>query len=705
LKEKYPEIENSTRVLRFGSQLVKFGERQMSEDVRAADPSFLQMFTFPLIKGDPRTALSEPRSMVISEEIAKKYFGTDEPIGKTLTMTINSPYDFRVTGVMKKIPDNSTLQPKILIPFSFAGEFESKEWIETWTNLQFYTYVQLREGVNYTNFSRKIEGLIKQYKPDSWYIPYLIPFSGIHLVLPSGSGNQMGQVILFCIIAGIILIIASINFVNLMTARASKRTKEIGMRKVSGANRGDLVKQFYFESIIHAVLAGILAFAVVELLLPVVRSLTGSPITLDFIHNPIIPIGWFAIIFLTGILAGTYPALFLSSFIPVKILKGSQSVGNKRPILRKTLVVIQFAASMILILGTIGIYRQHGFLENKNLGYNKEQVVVLPLSNKMNFDLMKVELARNEGIQYATRATSSLSGIYQNGTGFTWQGKDPQLDPEVTFLSTDADYLETFQIQMADGQYFSDNQSSNTNDKIVINEAFAKLLGEGSAVGRTITNDGFNFTVIGVTNDFYFKPLTREIGPLMMLYKWSPGRGTPRWTLYARISPINVDSTLNTMSSVWKKYNPDSPFEYHFFTEELKDNYSEFESLGSILLYFAILAIIISGLGLFGLTSYMSEQRTKEIGVRKVLGSSMQGIVWLLTKESFMLITIANCIAIPMAYIALQRWLQRYPYRAEVNLLMFILPVIGLMAIGLVSVSFQAFKAARANPVDSIKYE
>jgi putative ABC transport system permease protein len=704
LKDEFPEIVNAARILRFGNQFVKYGERQTAEDVRAVDPSLLEMFTFPLIKGDPQTALSEPRSMVISEEIAQKYFGTDEPIGKTLTMTANAPYDFRVTGVMKRIPANSTLRPQILIPLSFAGEFESNEWITTWTNLQFYTYAQLRDGVNYTEISKKISGRITQSHPES-AVPYLIPFSGIHLVLPSGSGDKMGQVILFCVIAGIILIIASINFVNLMTARASKRTKEIGIRKVSGACRSDLIKQFYLESLVHAAMAGILAFVVVELLLPVVRDLTGSPITLDLFSNPAVLLGWVAIIVLTGVLSGTYPALLLSSFRPAKVLKGSQAVGTRRPLLRRALVVVQFAASMILILGTVGIYRQHGFLENKDLGFDKEQVVVLPLTDRISFDLLKSELVRNQGVQYVTRATSSLSGIYQNGTGFTWQGKDPQVDPEVSFVSVDADYLETFQIRMTEGQFFSDRPTGSVDDRVVINESFAKLLGGETAVGRAISVDNFNFTVVGVAKDFYFKPLTSEIGPLMMLYKWSPGNGNPRWTLYARISPNDVESTLNSVSSVWKKYDPDSPFEYHFFANEFRSNYSEFESLGSILLFFAALAIMISGLGLFGLTSYMSEQRTKEIGVRKVLGSSMKGIVWLLTKESFTLITLANCIAIPAAYFALERWLQRYPYRADMNAVMFILPILGLAAIAAVSVGFQAVKAAKANPVESLRYE
>jgi putative ABC transport system permease protein len=317
--------------------------------------------------------------------------------------------------------------------------------------------------------------------------------------------------------------------------------------------------------------------------------------------------------------------------------------------------------------------------------------------------LLKSELVRNQGVQYVTRATSSLSGIYQNGTGFTWQGKDPQLDPEVSFVSVDADYLETFQIRMTEGQFFSDRPPGSVDERVVINKSFAKLLGGETAVGRTISVDNFNFTVVGVARDFYFKPLTREIGPLMMLYKWSPGNGKPLWTLYARISPNDANNTLNYVSSVWKKYNPDSPFEYHFFVDEFKDNYNEFEGLGSILLYFSALAIIISGLGLFGLTSYMSEQRTKEIGVRKVLGSSMKGIVWLLTKESFMLIALAICIAIPAAYFALERWLQRYPYRIDMNPLMFILPVIGLAVIASISVGFQAVKAAKANPVDSLK--
>lgn len=705
LKEEFPEVADAARACPFGEQFVKYGELQAAEAVRAVDPSFLHMFTFPLIKGDPLTALSEPRTMVIAEDIARKYFGDDDPIGKTLTMTLNAPYDFRVTGVMKQLPPNTTLRPRILIPFDLLTELENEEFVATWGNLMFYTYVQLRDGADYTKFSERIAGRIKQSSPGSSYVPYLIPFSGIHLILPSGSGNQMGRVILFGIVAMIILIIASINFVNLMTARAGKRAKEIGVRKVGGACRSDLMKQFYFESLLHAALAGLLAFVMVELLLPVARTLTGDPMALNFTANPIVPLGWIGIIVVTGLLAGTYPALLLSGYKPAVVLKSSRAAGGRRPTLRKVLVVIQFAASMILILGTIGIYRQYGFLENKNLGFNKEQVVVLPLTDKVNFDLLKSELTRNQGLEFVTRGTSSLSGIYQNGSGFTWQGKDPQIDPEVTLLGTDADYLETFQIEMAEGAFFSDKSTEGVKDKIVINEAFAKLMGEGSVIGRTISYGDYVATVIGVAKDFCFKPLTVAVGPLIMFDRWKLGRGTPLWALYARISPNNVDGTLNFMRRTWNTYGADSPFEFHFLADEFKDTYSGFEGLGRILLCFSALAIIISALGLFGLTSYMSEQRTKEIGVRKVLGSSMEGIVWLLTKESFLLISLANGIAIPVAYFALEKWLQRYPYRADVTPLMFLLPVVGLLVIGFVSVAFQAFKAATANPVDSLKYE
>jgi len=699
LKADFPEVTEAARYCGPLEILAGYGDTQFRERISAVDPSFFRMFTFPLMTGDSLTPLSDPNSMVVSEEIAEKYFGGDNPIGRTIVL--DSRYQFRVTAVMKTPPPNSTFQPRILVPFSFIAERYGKEYIETWYNCSFYTFAQLREGADYKEVNRRLVPRIRQSDPTTNLEPFLYPLARVHLHVFDRPGGLIGAVTLFSIIAGIILVIASINFVNLMTARSGQRVREVGMRKVVGASRGDLVKQFYFESFVHVAVAGFIAVVLAELLLPFVRSLTGDSVSLDTVGQPILILGAIAVAAMTGILSGAYPALLLSRVLPVKVLKGSTLGKNRRSTLRRGLVVIQFTTSIILIIGAIVAYRQYGYLVHKDLGFNREQMVVLPLNDEVDFDRLKHELLQRPQIQQVTRSTHSPSGIYWNGEGWDWAGRDPAVEPFVTYVGVDNDFLVTFQVPLVEGRFFSPTSPGGAANEIVINEAFAERIGGESAIGRQLCHEGACFTVIGVIRDFHFMPADRSIGPLVVYFE-PTGR---QWSLFARIGGADVDVTLQYMKEVWERNCASYPFAHHFLDEEFDDMYAGYNGLNHMLYTFSVLAIIISGMGLFGLASFTTEQRTKEIGIRKVLGASVSGIIRLLSKESFFLVLIAGGLAIPAAYLVMNNWLQQFPYRTDLSPWIFIFAAAGLMVVGFMCVAFQAMKAAAANPVDSLKYE
>jgi putative ABC transport system permease protein len=699
LKADFPEVTEAARYCGPIEILTGHGDSQFRERISAVEPSFFRMFTFPLVKGDSLTPLSDPNSIVVSEEIAEKYFGGDNPIGQTIVL--DSRYQFRVTAVMKTPPPNSTFQPRILVPFSFIAERYGKEYIETWYNCSFYTFAQLREGTNYRAVNDKLLPRIRQSDATTNLEPFLYPFARVHLYSFDRPGGLIGTMMLFSVIAGIILVIASINFVNLMTARSGQRAREVGMRKVVGASRSNLVKQFYLESFFYVVTAGLVAVVLVELLLPFVRSLTGDPVSFDLIGQPILLLGTIAVIVATGILSGLYPALLLSRVLPVKVLKGSSLGRNRRSTLRRGLVIVQFTASMILIVSAMVAFRQYGYLVDKDLGFNKEQMVVLPLNDEVDFDRLKDELLQRPNIQHVTRSTHSPSGIYWNGEGWDWDGKDPAVDPFVTYVGIDNDFLETFQAAMVDGRFFSPTSPSGAANEIIINEAFAEQVGSESVVGRQLCHEGSCFTVIGIIRNFHFWPADRSIGPLVVYFEPTERQ----WSLFARIDAGDVSVTLQYMKEVWEKHCTSYPFAYHFLDEEFKDMYTGYEGLNNMLFSFSALAIMISGMGLVGLASFTAEQRTKEIGIRKVLGASVCGILRLLSREALMLVLIAAGLAIPVAYLVMNHWLQQFPYRTDLNPWIFIFAAVGLMVIGFVCVAYQALKAATANPVESLKYE
>jgi putative ABC transport system permease protein len=699
LSDDYPEIVNATRYYRY-SGLVKHEEKHFREAIKMVDPCFLEMFTFSLVKGDSQSALSQPYSLVITEKTAEKYFGDEDPVGKTLR--VDNKCDFTVTGVAENLPSNSTLGFDFLAPISNAYELGGNA-IDTWYNCSFYSMVQLSKGADYRAVSQKIKSRVKQSKEDSNLEPFLFPFSKIVLYSISGEGGYIETVKTFVLLALLILIIAIINFVNLMTARSGRRAKEVGVRKVVGATRGELARQFFGESIIYAIVAGIIAVLLVELFLPPFASLMGQSLSLDLFSAVTVSLVVISTAILTGILSGSYPALLLSSFTPARVLKGSDGSEKRRSWFRRILVVCQFAVSIVLIVSTAVIYRQHGHMEHKKLGFNRENLVYVPIHEKLqrNFETVKGQLLQDPYIFSVTKSTHSPSAVYWNGQNWDWEGRDPNTNPLVTYLGAGYDFLKTFGMEMAEGEFFSPEISGSRKDAVVINESFAKVMGFDSPVGKRLSHDGGDYTVLGVVRDFHFKPVRERVGPLVMYFEPE----FPQWNLFLRIDPQHTEETLDYLGTVWNRVSPDYPFEYHFLEDDYKYLYYGEKVAGGILLYFAGLAIVISCMGLFGLACFMSERRTKEIGIRKVLGATVSCIVKLLSREFLILVLIANLIAAPVAYFLMKSWLQNYPYRVDLNAVLFVLVAALALVIATVTVSYQAVRAALANPVETLRYE
>ena len=707
LKAEYPEILNATRFVNgYANMVISYGDKRFNEYVRAADPSVLEMFTFPLVQGDPNTALLNPHSMIITERMGEKYFGNEDPIGKVLT--IDNKYDFTVMGILQNMPHNSTLTFDFLVPIPFFKEYWGLD-LNKWSNFAYTTYVQLQKGVSLEEVNRKIEGRIIR-GGESKAEPFIVHFDRLYLHGLGSGGGRIMTIRLFALIALFVLLIACINFMNLTTARSRNRAREIGMRKVTGAYKKDIIRQFYGESILLSFISLIFAVILVALLLPVFNQLSAKELTLDFFCNPTFILSLVGIALFTGLIAGCYPALFMSAFQPIKVLQGSMVTGSKGSRFRKILVVIQFVISIFLIIGTTVIYRQLNYMRNIDLGFNKENLIYIRLNStlKPNCEAAKQELLQNPNISNISLVSFTPIGVYSNDNGYDWDSKRSDMNPLVSRFCTDVDFLKTFEGEMALGEFYSKERtasSSPVSGKIIINEEFARILGMENPIGARLSRGSTNFRIIGVVKNFNFMPLYREIGPLAIYHQQERRMENRYRYMFMKVSPVDISQTVDYIQSVYEKYSPGYPFEFRFLEDVYGQIYRSEQRMGSIIKYFTILAILISCLGLFGLASFMAEQRTKEIGIRKVLGSSMQGIVLLLSREFMKWVLIANIIGWPVAYFAAVGWLQSFAYRTKVGLDIFLFSAALTLVVAFLTVGFQAVKAARANPVDALKYE
>lgn len=721
LKDEYPEIIDSTTYKPWENK-ISFGVKSFFGTGSYVDPSFFEMFTFPFAKGDPKKAFSEPFSVVITEDLADKFFGNEDPLGKTLTYYVYSQeIDLNVTGVIKDIPQNSHIQFDFLIPYEIGYQ-----WMKTWSNNAVHTYVLLHEESNGQDVSKKISDVLNKHRPNSKVRAnlYLYPLKKIHLYALEG-GGLITYVYIFSVMALVILLIACINFMNLSTARSEKRFKEIGIKKVVGSSRMQLIKQFLSEAILLALLALFLAILIVKLLLPSINALLVVKLNLNY--SLVFILSLLGMALLTGIASGSYPAFFLSSIHPGAILKGQLSsmiilkrkgvkkstVRQRGSFLRKVLVVAQFSLSIFFIICVMGIHKQLNYIRNKDLGFDKEHVVVLQATGglKKKSQIIKSELLKNPDIQNVAFSAFSLTDWESSVSGrdLDWTGKKTDRDFLIGNNYVDYDYINTFNMKMAEGRFFSKEFVTDASDACVVNEAAGKAMGMNEPVGKKIVwsrglPDENRRTIVGVIKDFNTQSLHQEIRPFVLMPIEKIQQYMSNY-MCIKLKSDSIPRSLKHIENKIKEFVPDDPFIYHFLDEKINSLYHTEQLTGKLTRSITFLAIFISCLGLFGLASFSVERRTKEIGVRKVLGASVSKIILLLTKDFSKWIILANIIAWPTAWFAMNSWLQNFAYRTHIGIWIFIFSASLAIFIALLIVSYQSIRAALANPVDSLRYE
>ncbi len=694
LKREYPEVLLATRY-RFSTLLITHAEKSFYEQSAFVDPDFFEMFTFPMVKGDLKNPFPTLNSVVITERTANKYFGREDPIGKTLT--INDRTKFSVTGVIQDIPSNSTLEFDILASVKIFGE----ETLNSWA-LESGSFIMLQKNTSPDLFQEKISGITMEYdkRTNKTVTTHIHPLSRMHLYSLGGGGN-ITYIFIFSTIAIFILLIACINFINLSTARGSTRAKEVGMRKVVGARRNHVIKQFFGESLLFSFIALAFAVGLVYIFLPGFNNLAQKDINLDLGGNLVILLGLVSIILFTGIVSGSYPALFLSAFHPVKVIKGSYSSSSTKPLIRKSLVVIQFTIAIVLIIGTVIIAKQLNFIRNKNLGFNRQHVISLPMNTGLreSYESFKNELLQHSSVVHVTSATSHPTQV-GNINPVYWEGRGPEQYEVMRFVACDYDYIKTFEMEIVAGRDFSQDFPTDLQNYIV-NEEAVKFMGLEDPVGKIFSIWQYEGQILGVVKNFHSRSLHNEIEPLVITLNqtWGPNY------VFVRIGPENIPLTLSNLEKIWKKFAPNYPFNYQFLDEVFEQQYRTDQRTSAIFKYFAFLAIFISCLGIFGLAAFTVEQRTKEIGIRKVLGATVSGIVSLISKEFIILLTLANVLAWPIAFFLMEGMLKSYAYRTSISFWIFLLAGALAYVIALLTVSYQAFKAARTNPARALRYE
>lgn len=715
MKDYFAGVENSARMVPSPPIFCKIGVKGFYEkDVSFADPSVFDVLTIPFIEGNQKTALVSPFSIVLTKSAANKYFGNEDPLGKTLTISgIFGTEDYNITGVIKDYPKNSNMSFTMLGSYSTMEHYVS--WIKQWNNNTLATFVLLKPGVSPEQIDRQFKAFIKQYIPpdpqtgkQSDLQMYLQPIKDLHLyssdiVYQTYRNNQgsISTVYIFSAIAFFILLIACINFMNLATARSAKRIKEIGLRKVMGSDRKSLVYQFIGEAILISFFALLISIILVEVMLPYFKDIFDGRIIMSFQNNSIFLLELVGITLFVGIVSGIYPALFLSRFQPAESLKGSLSTKFKGAYLRKVLVISQFAIAIILFICTGIVSNQMSYIKNKDLGFNKEHVLYLPIRSKdtrEKINLLKTELSKNSDIVNVA-ATSGLFGASGSEGTETVAGTNSQVRMMMRRSFVDYDYLKTMQMDIVKGRNFSLSHSSDSTSAVIINEAAARKFGWANPVGKQFEGTP-NKTVIGVVKDFNFFSLHSKIGPLIMSI--NPDQF---YYLMIRVKPENLPATISFINKTWAGVVPDKPFDYSFLDQHFNEIYKNDERTGQMFGFFSTLAILIACLGLFGLAAYTGEQRIKEIGVRKVLGASVTNIVFLISKDFIKLVIISGIIAVPISYFAMNSWLQDFAYRVKIGPVIFILAISLAFLIAFITISSQALKAATSNPVKAIKYE
>lgn len=717
LEEEYPEIEHITRIYFESDLLFEYGDKRIFEDnVIYADPDFFNVFPFGVLKGDPSRLLDTPDSMVLTASMAEKYFGNEEPIGKVIR--VDNQYNFRVTGIMEDVPVNSHYHFDFVVSFLAKNEENFGTWLNLWTGFTtLYTYAVLPGNLNVEQFTPRVENIITEHskkRPGVTRKIFFQPLKSIHLYShfedEIESNNYISNLIILATIAFLILVIACINYMNLATAQSEKRAKEVGMRKVLGAERFQLMKQFMGESILLTLLAMLLSLVFVEILLSVFSSLVGKPVKFIYSENLVFLAGFFVLAILIGAISSIYPAVFLSRYQPVKALKGLRDTPRSSTgqlLFKKVLVVIQFVVSTLLIICTLIINQQLHYMKNAHLGFDKEHTIVIPLLNdsaRNQYEVIRNELMIHPGVVGATACLRSPIGDNVMITRAFPKGREDGTNFIINLNSVDYDFIDNFGIEMVAGRNFSREFSTDLRDAFIINEATVREMGlslSEEAIGKELLI-GINVKgkIIGVIKDHHISSFHHEIEPLVMLY-------VPQyfWSMAIKMRSQNISATLGFIEKTWTKFIPEFPFTYSFLDENIDRLYQGEEQTARIVRAFSIIAVFIACLGLFGLAAFTAERRTKEIGVRKVLGATASNITFLLSTEFTKWVLVANVIAWPVAYYAMNRWLQGFAYRINIGLWTFFVAAAMAFLVALLTVSYQAIKAAVANPVESLRYE
>jgi len=728
IKNTFPEVLAFTRITGDKPVFFKYGDRQFKEEkLMLADPNFFDIFSIPLVEGDSKTALVEPNSIVITKEMENKYFGAATGLNKMLS---DGTKLYKVTGVIDKIPDNSHFHADFLVSMNTEVLPSHRQ---TWSNVGFYTYLLLNKDADPKKLEARFPQLVAKYvvpetqrdmgvslaeaqKAVNTFLFFLQPLADIHLhsatryeLEPNG---DIHYIYIFSVLAIFILLLACINFTNLSTASSVKRAKEIGIRKVLGSEKNRLVWQFLTESIMLTLLAMGFALCLVYALLPYFNELAGKQITMNFFLNPQaigIEIG---LALFVGFIAGIYPAFFLSSFKILSVLKGSGTVANTKGGLRSSLIVFQFAISTSLIIATFIVYQQLNYMQNKKLGYDKDQVLVLHEASSLGVngayaEAFRQQLLQDSRVMNAT-ISSNVPGLNNNMNGTEVYAKDiadkgSRNEIQIGIFSIDDRYIPTLGISLLKGRDFYPGSQPADSSAIIINEAAVQSLGWSTGddpIGKVIIRSGGrHFTVVGLVKDFHYASVAQKIGPLMMLPRHNNG------SIMVKVKPVDAHALITDIKNQWSTYNTGIPFSYSFLDDQFAKMYSSEEHFGEIFTTFSIIAVIIACLGLFGLAAFMIRQRVKEIGIRKVLGASAESITFMLSKEFLKLVLIAALIAFPLTWYAMSKWLQSFPYRMSIQWWVFLVAAAIAMFIAFVTISFQSIKAAIANPVKSLRSE
>jgi ABC-type antimicrobial peptide transport system permease subunit len=707
MKKVLPEVQYATNYAWTTLSTFEANNKIIKENGNYAGQDFFKMFSYPLLEGDARTALQGPSDIAISKKMAEEFFGLPaEAIGKTIRY--QNKKDLKIIAVFDDVPKNSTAQFDYVL--NWQSFLEVNDWAKDWTNNGPFTYIMLREGTDEKAFEKKISRFLDNYNKEQtshFYIRFGIQRYG-DIYLHSNfdkqgelSGGRIQYVKLFSIVAVFILLIACINFMNLTTARSIKRAKEIGVRKCVGAVRFALVRQFFGEALLIVFIAVIVSLALATLVLPLFNQLTGKEIHIPF-NDPVFWLSITGLLLITSLISGSYPAFYLSSFRPVHVLKGSLKFSGSAFWFRKGLVVFQFILSIILIVGTIVVSKQVNYIQTINLGYDRENLLYLPMEGDLTpkYALFKYQALHLPGIKDVSRITDMPTQI-ENGTGgVQWEGKDPNSNVQFTQSAVGYDFTETMHLQLVQGRDFSKDFATDSVGYL-INEAALKIIGFKDPIGKPLTFWQKKGTIIGVLKDFHFNSLHTQINPLILRL----GENLEWGSALVRTEPGKTKQALASLEKICKELNPKFPFTYKFSDEEYQKLYKSEQIIGQLANCFAFLAIFISCLGLLGLVIFASEQRAKEFGIRKVLGASPVSLFKLLSKEFLALVLIAMVVASPLAWIEMNNWLQNYVYRISISWWMFAVAGALALLIALITVSFQAIKAAIANPVNNLRTE